>query len=138
VTATYDSALSHNRRMAFATQVLPAAIYASALFYGGLIRLPVLPEVGFVASDKLLHAAAFGGLALLAARALHWLKPADPATYKLAWGCAVSSWLGFLLELCQAFVPYRSADVWDWIADTFGALLATGVALVVFKCWRRA
>jgi len=37
-----------------------------------------------------------------------------------------------MLEVCQAFTAYRSADIWDWIADTVGALLAIGVAFVIF------
>ena len=138
VTATYDTALLANRRVAFTTQVVPAVLYAGAVFYAGLIRLPTLPEVGFVATDKLLHALVFGGLALLLARAWHWSKPAALAYQKLARGVLGSSLLGLLLELCQACVSYRSADVWDWVADTFGALLAAGLASLGLYWWRRA
>ena len=115
----------------FATHVLPAALYSSAIFYGGLIRIGALPEVGFVASDKLLHALAFGGLALLVARAAHWFRPQLSLVKKLLCGCVGSSLLGLLLELCQALTVYRSADVWDWLADTLGALLAIGAALLL-------
>ncbi|HYQ41398.1 MAG TPA: VanZ family protein [Polyangiaceae bacterium] len=129
-----------NRPLSFATHVFPALGYAGAVFYGGLIRLGPLPEVtGWVASDKLLHALAFGGLALLLARALHWLRPHLTLARKLWVGLAGSSLLGLLLELCQAFTPYRSSDAWDWIADSVGALLAIGLALL-FLIWipRRA
>jgi VanZ family protein len=108
--------------------------YASALFYGGLIRIGALPEVGFVATDKLLHASAFGGLALLLARADHWLRPSATLARKLWLGCAGSSLLGLLLEVCQAFTSYRSADALDWLADTVGALLAVGLAYALFAC----
>jgi len=114
------------------THVLPALGYASAIFYGGLIRIGVLPEVGFVATDKLLHALAFGGLALLLARAAHWFRPSEALAKKLWVGAAVSSLLGLLLEVCQAFTVYRSADALDWLADTVGALLALGLAFAVF------
>lgn len=137
MTATYDSALPPNRRVAFATQVVPAVLYTSTLFYAGLIHLPELPEVGFVATDKLLHALAFGGLALLIARALQWLKPVASLGKGLLRGSVGSSLLGLLLELCQAFVSYRSADIWDWVADTFGAVLAAGVVWVAYWFWRR-
>lgn len=126
---THGSSL---RSVGFVTHVLPAASYASALFYGGLIRIGVLPEVGFVATDKLLHALAFGGLALLLARAAHWLRPREPLAKKLWLGGAGSSFLGLLLEVCQAFTAYRSADALDWLADTVGALLAIGLAFAVF------
>jgi len=115
----------------FITHVVPAVGYASALFYGGLIRIGVLPEVGFVATDKLLHALAFGGLALLLARAAHWLRPSRSFAQKLWFGCAGSSLLGLLLEVCQAFTAYRSADAMDWLADSVGALLALGLAFVL-------
>jgi VanZ family protein len=108
--------------------VLPAVGYASALFYAGLIRIGAMPDVGFVASDKLLHALAFGGLALLLSRAAHFLRPDVSLAKKLVLGCAGSSMLGMLLELCQALTIYRSADIWDWIADTIGALLLSGLA----------
>jgi len=116
----------------FGTQVLPAIAYASAIFYGGLIRLGPLPEVGFTATDKLLHALAFGGLSLLLARAAHWLRPALSLSKKLMLGGVGSSILGLLLELCQALTVYRSADAWDWFADTLGAVLAIGLAFALF------
>ncbi|MEO6601219.1 MAG: VanZ family protein [Polyangiaceae bacterium] len=136
MTATYDTTLSPRRRVAFATQVVPAVAYLSVVFYAGLIRLPELPEVGFVATDKLLHTLVFGGLALLLARAWHWAKPGTALGRKLAFGAFGSSLLGLLLELCQAFVSYRSADVWDWVADTFGALLAVGSARLLWLAWQ--
>ena len=120
------------RPLAFTTHVLPAVTYASALFYAGLIRIGAMPEVGFVATDKLLHALAFGGLALLLARAVHFLQPSAALTKKLLLGGAGSSMLGLLLEFCQALTVYRSADIWDWVADTVGALLAIGLAFVLF------
>ncbi|HEY3256170.1 MAG TPA: VanZ family protein [Polyangiaceae bacterium] len=112
--------------------MLPTAVYASAIFYGGLIHLDALPEVGFIATDKLLHALAFGGLALLLARTAHFLRPKATLAKKLTLGSAGSSFLGLLLELCQAFTPYRSADAWDWVADSVGALLAVGLVLALF------
>ena len=120
------------RSVGFGTHVLPALGYAGALFYWGLIHIGALPEVGFVATDKLLHALAFGGLALLVARAVHWLRPGIPLAKKLWLGCAGSSFLGLLLEVCQAFTAYRSADLLDWVADTVGALLALGLAFTLF------
>ena len=138
MTVSQVSVLHPNRRVAFATQVIPAVAYTSFVFYAGLIRLPALPEVGFVATDKLLHALVFGGLALLIARALHWSKPELSLRKKLLFGVIGSSTLGLLLELCQACVSYRSSDVWDWVADTFGALLAAGLTFVAFWAWRRA
>ena len=55
VTVSYDPVRSR-RSVSFATQVVPAILYAAAIFYGGLIRMRELPEVGVVPTDKLLHA----------------------------------------------------------------------------------
>ena len=121
-----------HRRVTFATHVLPAVGYGGAIFYGGLIKLGPLPEGPVIATDKLLHALAFGGLALLIARAAHWLRPTAPLTKKLVLGGLGSSALGLWLEVCQAFTSYRSADVWDWLADSVGALLSLGFAWAFF------
>ena len=120
------------RSLGFATHVLPALGYAGIVFYTGLIRIGALPEVGFVATDKLLHALVFGGLVLLLARAVHWLRPDTTLARKLWLGCFGSSFFGMLLEVCQAFTVYRSADLMDWVADSVGALLAVGVAFALF------
>src|SRR5450432_1240176 len=86
VSATYHIAVPSSRRVAFTTQVVPATAYVSVVFYAGLIRLPALPEVGFVATDKLLHALVFGGLALLLAHAGRWFRPGASVARKLAVG----------------------------------------------------
>jgi VanZ family protein len=129
-----DGNKTPHRAVAFVTHVLPGVLYASAIFYGGLIHLRSMPEVGYIATDKLLHALAFGGLALLLARGVRFFDTAAGLKRKLALGCLGSSLLGLLLELCQTFTPYRSADVMDWLADTVGALLVSGLAFA-FCAW---
>jgi len=120
------------RPLGFATHVLPALSYAGVIFYTGLIRIGALPEVGFVATDKLLHALVFGGLVPLLARAAHWLRPDQTHARKVWLGGVGASLIGLVLEVCQAFTDYRSADVMDWFADTVGALLAVGLVLAFF------
>ena len=127
MTDSYESALRQRNR-GFVSRMLPAIAYTGTIFYGGLIRLAKLPETGFVASDKLLHALAFGGLALLLVRAMRWLRPTRTLHWQLIAAGSGASLLGLLLELCQACLSYRSADVWDWVADTVGAALALGLA----------
>ncbi|MEP7048974.1 MAG: VanZ family protein [Pseudomonadota bacterium] len=95
-----------------------------------------LPEVGFVPTDKLLHAAVFGGLTWLLSRALRFCLP-QAALSKCLWlGALGASLLGALLELCQALVPYRSADPLDWVADSVGAGLALLVSLAFVRLVR--
>jgi VanZ family protein len=130
---------SRDRRLALVTDVFPAAAYVGVIFYTGLIRLAKLPEVGFIPTDKLLHALAFGCLALLLARAARALLPRRHPRTRLVFAVLGASLFGALLEVCQSFVPYRSAEFLDWLADTLGAACAVGLlALFLQLVPRRA
>jgi VanZ family protein len=106
--------------------LLPVA-YAAAIFYGGVTRIGELPHTRFIASDKLLHAGAFLGLEVL----VEWaLLGRDPRIRRFT-AVASAIGVGAALELVQAGLPYRSADIWDLVADSVGAFMgAIGVALL--------
>ena len=72
--------------------------------------------------DKLYHASNFGVLA-----ALLYL-----ATGRVWLAASLASLYGVLDEVHQAFVPGRSSDAGDWLADTTGALIA-----VLLFAWLR-
>src|SRR5688572_7453590 len=112
------------RAPGFARYVLPAVVYASVIFVAG--SLPQGPETEFVFAfqDKLLHMLAFGGFALLTWRALRHLWPAKERVWLLGVSLGVASFVGGMLELWQALLPTRSADVLDWLADVLGAAFA--------------
>ena len=76
--------------------------------------------------DKLLHAAAFGGLALL-----YWVG--------VGFRAPLASWflitaIGALDEFHQVFIPTRTADVLDAVADAVGA----AVVILVLQHLSRA
>jgi len=73
--------------------------------------------------DKLYHAGNFGVLA-----ALLYL-----ATGRAWLAVLLASLYGVSDEVHQAFVPGRSADAADWLADTAGAL----VAVLFLRWWGR-
>lgn len=130
---------SRIQRLALLTDVLPATVYAAIIFYAGLIRLAPLPEVGFVPTDKALHAVTFGGLALLLVRAIRFVWPTSSPGKRLLFAVLLASVIGALLEVCQLFVPYRSAEFLDWMADTVGAAAAVGLlALLLPHLQQRA
>jgi VanZ family protein len=89
-------------------------------------QTPSLPGL-----DKLVHAGVYAVLAFLAARAFATLpRPYTPRT--LAWAAAIFAALyGLSDEVHQAFIPERTADIWDLAADAFGA-----VAGAIFYRWR--
>lgn len=108
----------------FTRSVLPAVAYVVLIFVAG--SWPQGPETKpvFAFQDKVLHLLAFAGLEVLALRALRHLWPAKTGTWLLWVSFALSCMLGGLLELWQALLPSRQADVLDWVADAAGAALA--------------
>lgn len=64
--------------------------------------------------DKVGHVGSFFGLSLLAYVAF------KPRWYWLVWATAI---YGALIEVVQAYIPYRSSDYHDFIADMCGVLL---------------
>lgn len=91
-------------------------------------RLPVpLPFPGF---DKLMHAAAYLGLALLAFRGAV-LLPLTKTPGPYAQSLCLAALYGLSDEFHQSFVPGRSADALDWLADVLGAVVALLIVVVL-------
>jgi VanZ family protein len=111
--------------------LVPAALYLALLFWAGLMPMKSLPGPDFELADKVWHALAFGGLAALVARAVRHFERPPLAAARI--GAAMSTLLGALLEVFQAFTRYRSADVADLAADAFGALVAYWVLLALAR-----
>jgi VanZ family protein len=112
---------------------VPAVAYTVGVFYGGVIDIGALPELPGLSADKVLHGLAFAGLAGLIELFFFELAPARRRVV----AAVLSSALGGLLELIQAALPYRSAELWDFGADVFGALVAAGVSWFVGRVARR-
>lgn len=72
--------------------------------------------------DKWAHFLAYGLLGTLILRT-RWFW--GRGTMGIVMAVAVASVYGICDEWHQSYVPGRYPDVMDWIADTFGALLAT-------------
>ena len=106
---------------------LPVFLYLAIVFWLSAQSrpLPFLPPElwGF---DKLLHAAEYAVLGMLLAAALggEGLAPGRV----LPWAVLLASAYGASDEIHQAFVPNRSCDLRDWIADTAGAAVGAGIA----------
>jgi hypothetical protein len=92
----------------------PAAAWAAVLFY--LSSQPTLPVHVGSGIDKVLHFAAYLVLGGLAA----WGAARSAAIPAVA--IFLSAFYGMLDEYHQTFVPGRSAEVADWIADFLGTV----------------
>lgn len=100
----------------------------AALFIGG--AQPVAVNLVPAPWDKLAHLALFATVAWCAVLAL-----AARSRYALGWGGLLAIVLGALDEWHQLFLPGRSADLSDLLADAFGTLLGVAVAAWVLACW---
>jgi VanZ family protein len=100
----------------------PVVAYMSLVFALSAMSSPPSPVH---VSDKIEHFVFYGGLALVALRATAGgrLAGVTPGALVAAW--AIASVYG---EFHQWFVPGRSAEVADWLADTLGAVTAMSVA----------
>ena len=108
---------------------LPALAWATLIFW--LSAQPQLPPppVVFAGVDKVLHAAVYAVLTLLTLGGDRW-----PPLPRAWWWLGVCVLYGLSDEVHQLFVPLRTADGWDLLADGAGAALA----LALVQRWRLA
>lgn len=114
-------------RAGWTVHLLPAAIAVVAVLSLGTMRPNSLLVPEFDWSDKVGHLLAFGFIQITHARAAEFIW--DPErSRRLVWGAAASATiLGGLLEVWQAFLPYRTAEFLDLVADALGAVLAAWI-----------
>ncbi len=98
----------------------------AAIFFVSNMHVAPLPEE---VSDKTAHLWAYAGLAVLAVRALGGGLPCRVAMRVALIAFAIAAVYGISDELHQRFVPGRSADLFDWVADASGAVVGVGA------CW---
>jgi VanZ family protein len=112
-----------------------AVLAALALAYAALIvwlssrsnPIPLLDPL-WLSEDKLLHGAGYALLGALVAGALQ--RPGTSAVRVALLAAALVAGFAATDELHQAFVPGRSGDVRDWVADAIGALAGAAAAAV--------
>jgi VanZ family protein len=103
----------------------PVVLYAAAIFIASSISQP--PKLPELVTDKDLHGGLYGGFALVILRALarRW----DRVTGLTGLGTVVLVVLyGVSDEFHQSFVPGRTSDIADVVADGVGATAAVGLA----------
>ena len=75
--------------------------------------------------DKAVHFLVFGLLGILFYRAFGTLAALkDHEIWRICAAISTATLYGVSDELHQWFVPYRSADVWDAVADAIGAIVS--------------
>ncbi len=107
-------------------------LYCAALFWLSSQPLTLPPTPLFPGADKVVHMILYAGLAVLVFLTLHHSgRNHSPA---VQYGIPIIFCLlyGISDEIHQLFVPTRSFDLLDILADTLGAALAQG-ALLIFR-----
>ena len=115
---------------------LPALLWAGVI--SALSAIPKKLKIGpeFPLKDKAVHWILFCALGWLIALALRRAHNVSlPKTFVLA--ILLSSAYGALDEFHQHFVPNRTCDVKDWLADTLGAS-AAAAAFYAYESHRSA
>jgi len=111
---------------------LPAPLVAGAIWL--LSSQSTLPHLSAIFGfDKVQHL--FAWLVLAAATAL-WFPPEDARRRPLRtllFSAAIASAYGAIDEAHQYFVPGRDSSVWDWAADTLGALIGASLPLLYYR-----
>jgi len=115
---------------------IPVMAYCAVIFAQSCYPTPhQLPS--FALSDKLLHAVAYGILAVLICRAANTTD-----RWRRRWGALLmvavvaSTLYGISDEWHQSFVPGRDADAFDALADFAGSLICGGIYVALLR--RRA
>ena len=103
----------------------PVACYMAIIYAASSTPSP--PEIAPGVSDKLMHLLAYAGLGIVLLRALtrRWT---DRVTPRIGFTAVVIAALyGASDEIHQAFVPGRSMEALDLLADATGAAIASSV-----------
>ena len=113
---------------AFFKYHLPAMVYALAILVLPSLTSFRTPVIRLLATDKIAHFLEYAIFAFLTYRSMTHLK--EPASTRVIFLMCFFYLVVFGLvdEVLQAFIPSRTADVWDYVADLSGGLVVLAVA----------
>lgn len=113
--------------------LIPLILYWILLFIATTIPADNFADV-LTISDKIKHFIAYFGLSVLLSLNLHFQERWKfVALNYLIYTFIICSTYGVVDEIHQMFVPYRSAEFLDWLADLFGTLAGVGASYLFIK-----
>lgn len=125
--------MTDSSRNGFLLYVLPAILYSIFIYVMSSFSAPPTPTFELEWGDKVTHAGAFGLMMLFTFRAVRWLLPARALGVQVAIALLYCITYGATDELHQSFVPERSSDIFDWIADSVGAALGAIFIVIMLR-----
>lgn len=119
-------------RLLFDSRLRYARIKTMLLLYVAVIVVGSVPgaraEVGRYASGEVLHGMTYAALALL-----WFLGSTGNAAMRTTKAVLAIAVIGAVDELVQSFLPYRSAELRDWIVDITAALVTSTVLALIMS-----
>ena len=111
--------------------------YLALIFIASSIPGEEIPKMGFEFSDKLIHAIVYLILFLLFFYSLKYQsKSVKLRNNALTFAGLFSALYGITDEIHQMFVPMRSCEIEDWLADVTGILI--GMLIIRFATKRKS
>ncbi len=102
--------------------ILPILLYSGVIYYlSNQSKLP-MPDLGIFSWDKLLHFSAYFIYGILMQIAVIGAASKKTQKNQIFIVILLSSLYAVSDEIHQSFVPGRDADIFDVLADLFGAL----------------
>lgn len=115
---------------------LPLIIYWIILFI--LTSLPSTLAIATDMNDKLNHFGAYGLLSILLYLNLHFQEKIKILSrFPAAFTVLIASIYGLLDEIHQMFVPGRSAEFLDWLADFLGSVTAVLITAYILRKFKQ-
>lgn len=115
----------------------PPVAYMALIFAVSSIAIDV-PHLTFPFRDKLVHTLEYGVLGFLVARAAAITWPTRSLVRIAAFAILIATTFGVSDEVHQSFVPGRSAELLDAVADFVGATLGSCAYVLVLGRRRAA
>lgn len=107
---------------------VPAMIWFILIFIACALPGKDIPSISFLemlSFDKWVHAGIFFVLVILLMRAVKFTQPGATHIMTAVFALSIAIPYGGLLEIMQGtFFEERTADIYDFIANSFGALCA--------------
>jgi len=113
-------------------------VWGSVIFYCSVLFLLsaqsdlALPDI-VPNTDKIAHLSAYALLGWLCARAWRFERPNCSAVTVILFSLLFVAIYGATDEWHQAYVPGRTSDRWDWLADMCGGIMGGSF----FTIWER-
>ncbi len=108
---------------------LPPLGYALLIFSLSSIKYASVPDVKFNLFDKMIHLCEYGVFGFI----LAWTFARLGLKHPYLWAALIASLYGATDEIHQYYVPGRTMEFLDWVADTLGGISGSQI----YRLWRR-